>query len=265
MRSARRTICAAAAFAGIAAAIAPALVAQPAGQPDVEREARWRAEIEPGLVVGDAVDIPLAGSKPFLGIYTAATGAARAADTTAVVLVHGTGVHPDWGIVGAMRMALADRGFTTLSIQMPVRASNAAPEEYTPLLPLGADRIAAAAAWLRERGHRDLALVSHSLGSRMADAYFARDDSPFRAWASLGIVGGDYSKATVARPKPALLDVYGEKDFEAVVRDAPKRAASIRAKPGARQVRIAGADHFFAGREAQLADELAAFLKGAGR
>ena len=37
---------------------------------DLEREARWRAEVVPGLVVGEAVDIPGPDERPFLGLLT---------------------------------------------------------------------------------------------------------------------------------------------------------------------------------------------------
>jgi alpha/beta superfamily hydrolase len=241
----------------LSAAVALAACAGPAPiGPDREREARWRAEIAPALVVGEAVDLSVPGDAPFLGVYTPAAGA-----RTGVVLVHGSGVHPDWGIVGALRMSLADRGYTTLSIQMPVRPAGVPYEQYVPLMPAAADRIAAAAAWLQARGLSDLVIVSHSMGSRMASAYFERNPAaPFRAWVSAGIVGGGYSPTLASRGKPRVLDIYGERDFPEVVRDAPLRAVSLRSVNGARQVRVDGADHFFAGREAQLVETIDAFL-----
>ena len=167
-------------------------------------------------------------------------------------------MHPDWNFIGKLRMELADQGFATLSIQMPVRPAGAPHAEYAELMPLAARRIAAAAAWLQHQGYRDLVLVSHSLGSRMADAYFAqRDATPFRAWASLGIVGGNYAGET--RPATlAMLDVYGAADFDDVVKLAAARAAAL--PRGSRQVRIDGADHFYAGREAELLRELVRFF-----
>ena len=227
-----------------------------AAPPDYEREARLRAEVVPNLVVGDAVD--LRGERSFLGIFTPPANGAAPAASTAVVLVHGSGVHPDWSFIGKLRMELADQGFATLSIQMPVRPAGAPHSDYVELMPLAAQRIGAAASWLQQQGYRDLVLVSHSLGSRMADAYFARREaSPFRAWASLGIVGGNYSDA----PRPAglaLLDVYGASDFDDVVKLASARAAAL--PPGSRQVRIDGADHFYAGHETALLRELARFF-----
>lgn len=97
---------------------------------DHEREARRRAEVVPGLVVGDVIDLRGgADGRIFRGLYAGSPGA-----KTAGILVHGIGVHPDHGVIGTLRMALADKGFSTLSIQMPVLAAEAPPQAYAKLL-----------------------------------------------------------------------------------------------------------------------------------
>ena len=85
--------------------------------PDYAREKRWADEITPGLVVGDAIYIAQKSGHKFLAIYTEAKPA-----RAAVIVVHGLGVHPDWGLIGALRSGLADQGYATLSVQMPVLA-----------------------------------------------------------------------------------------------------------------------------------------------
>jgi alpha/beta superfamily hydrolase len=234
------------------------LAAGQARAQDFEREARWRAEVVPGLVAGEAVDIPGPAGRAFLGLLT--EPATDPAKTTLLVIVHGIGVHPDHGIVGRLRMDLADRGFATLAIQMPVLASDAPADLYEALLANAAERIAGSAAWARNRSYRDLVLVSHSLGSRMSNAYFDRTPSPgFRAWTALGL-GAPYSSKFAQAPLVPVLDVYGERDLEAVLKNAPAREPIARAS-GGRQQRIAGADHFYAGREAELASVIAAFAR----
>ena len=224
---------------------------------DFEREARWRAEIVPGLVVGEAVEIPGPGGRPFLGLFTEPAGVDRAR-ATLLVIVHGIGVHPDHGIVGKLRMDLADTGFATLSIQMPVLASDAPPEHYEPLFGNAAERIENAAAWARARGYRDLVLVSHSLGSRMSNAYLDRTAKPdFRAWVALGL-GAPFSARLAQAPRMPVLDVYGELDLDVVRESAPSRA-KVAVSSGGRQHRIAGADHFYAGRESELVSLIAGF------
>jgi len=194
-------------------------------------------------VVGDAVEIRAAG-RGFLGLH-----AAGKADLPAIVLVHGIGVHPDHGIIGSLRVALNDMGFTTLSIQMPVLAADARPEDYRPaLFPEAAARIAAAAEWLEAKGAKRMVLASHSLGAAMSQQYLENGkQTPFAAWVSMGRSG-----AVPALPLP-VLDVYGEKDLPAVLHSAGARRAT-------RQVAIAGADHFYNGREAELAAVIREFV-----
>jgi pimeloyl-ACP methyl ester carboxylesterase len=159
-------------------------------------------------------------------------------------------VHPDHGVIGSLRVALSDMGFATLSIQMPVLPADAPAEDYVPLFPAAAARIAAAAEWLKGRGARNMVLASHSLGSWMSQYYLERaGNPPFAAWVCMGRGG----------PVPALplpvLDVYGEKDNPAVLKSAAARRAS-------RQVVIAGADHFYTGEEEELARVLGEFISG---
>ena len=238
----------------LAAILLAVLAAGQAHAQDFEREARWRAEVVPGLVTGEAVDIPGPGGRAFLGLLT--EHAADPAKTTLLVIVHGIGVHPDHGIIGKLRMDLADKGYATLAIQMPVLASDAPSDHYEPLFANAAERIANSAAWARNKGYRDLVLVSHSLGSRMSNAYFDRTPAPdFRAWTALGTRSALLVEVRAA-PRVPVLDVYGERDLDPVLKNAPARERIARAS-GGRQQRIAGADHFYAGREAELVSLIA--------
>ena len=59
----------------------------------------------------------------------------------------------------------------------------------------------------------------------------------------------------------AVLDVYGEQDFPRVLEAAPARAKVIAGKSGSAQVRVAGADHYFNGKEKALAEVVEGFIK----
>jgi pimeloyl-ACP methyl ester carboxylesterase len=237
-----------------------ALAACGAAAQDYARERRLEREIVPALVVGEPVRLRLANGREFLGLHTAVAGAGGA-----VVLVHGRNVHPDHDLIGVLRMGLADLGFTTLSIQMPVLGPEAQRvEDYYPaLFPEAAERIGAAAAWLRGRGERRIALLSHSMGSWMANEYFdAHPDSPFEAWVCLGLTGG-FSWGTYGSPRP-VLDVFGESDLPSVADAAwRRRLALATAASGSKQARVDGADHFFTGRHSALARLIAEWLEAA--
>ena len=232
------------------------LVALPAFAQDYAREKRWADEVVPALVVGDAVWLETSAGRRFLAIHAPAAN-----PKGAVVVVHGIGVHPDHGVIGVLRTKLADLGWTTLSIQMPVQSADARSEAYFPaVFPEAVDRIARAAAWLVAKSGPRVALVSHSMGSWMANEYFDHTtDAPFRAWACLGLTGG-YSWGAYFSPRP-ILDVYGENDLEPSVSAAWRRRLTLATAPaGSRQAMIAASDHFHAGKEDELARTIAAWL-----
>src|SRR6202022_16855 len=128
---------------------------------DYAREARLAQEIVPAIVVGDAVYLTTAAQPRALALYTEATSPAIA--KAAIIVVHGAGVHPDWGLSNGLRSGLAEAGISTLSIQMPVLSADAPREQYATLFPEANERLAAAVAYLRERAVERMAIVSHSM------------------------------------------------------------------------------------------------------
>jgi pimeloyl-ACP methyl ester carboxylesterase len=202
-------------------------------------------------VVGDPVYLQTPrGHHKFLTLFTPVAGTDKA-----VIVVHGMGIHPDWGLIGTLRTDLADRGFATLSIQMPVLAVDAREEAYPPTFPEAAQRIGEAVKFLEAKGYTKLAIVSHSLGSQMSRVYLAgKPDPAVKAWASLGISKVDY--ATIRLP---VLDVYGASDQPTVLEGAQKRKDSLNAA-GSKQMVIIGADHFYTGHEAEMVTAVADFL-----
>lgn len=218
---------------------------------DYAREKKWADEITPGIVVGDPIYIEQANKHKYLAIYTEAANA-----KAGVVVVHGIGIHPDWGMIGTMRSQLADQGYTTLSIQMPILAVDAQSEAYAPTFPEAVERLTLAVAHLKAKGYKKIAIVSHSLGSRMTRDYMATNPADVAGWASLGIGGG----ATYDGIKAPVLDLYGSKDLPPVLAGAKKRAASIKGNPASKQVVIKGADHFFAGQEDAMVKTTKDFL-----
>jgi len=222
-----------------------------AGSPDYAREKKWADEVVPGLVVGDPVYLQTPrGHHKFLTLFTPAKDTRKA-----VIVVHGMGIHPDWGMVGTLRTELADRGFTTLSIQMPIMAADAQSDAYPPTFPEAAERIAEAVGFLKTKGYTQLAIVSHSMGSRMSGEYMAgKPDAAVKAWASLGLSYGDYAVLTLP-----VLDLYGENDLPLVLKNAAQRKKSLVARLSAQKV-IARTDHFFTGHEPAMVEAVVVFL-----
>jgi pimeloyl-ACP methyl ester carboxylesterase len=230
--------------------LAPALAF---AQADYAREKRWADEIQPAIIVGGPVYLALQSGHKFLAIYAPSPRA-----TAGVIVVHGIGVHPDWGFINALRSQLAEQGYATLSVQMPVMAAEARSEQYPPLFPEAAERLRAAVTFLRGKGLKKVAIVSHSMGSRMTNYFLNRaGEARVDAWVAIGISGEFTEPATFKAP---VLDLYGEKDLPAILDNAEQRAAAIRQVRGSGQVRVAGADHFFAGMENELVRQVRLFL-----
>jgi len=223
-----------------------------AAAPDYARESRWAQEVAPQVVVGDVVWLALPDRPRVLALYTEPASAAKGA----VIVVHGQGVHPDWSLIGALRTDLAERGYATLSVQMPVLAADAPRDDYADLSGDAGDRLAAALAWLRAKGYARVAVVSHSLGAAMVDAWLARAQTPaVQAWVPVGMLV-TFTKA----PRLPVQDVVAARDIPMALANAKRRAHELPHDGCSIGVTVDGTDHYFEGATTVLADKVAAFL-----
>src|SRR5688572_9048510 len=226
---------------------------------DAAREKRWADQIVPSLVVGDALYLDSAGGGKFLALYTPVERAKGA-----VLLAHGPGLHPDHGVVGELRVQLADRGYSTLSLQMPVLAAEVDDgQAYAKLFPEAAQRIAAGVKFLQGKGAKRIAIVSHAMGSGMAYHYLREQRAaPVFAWAALSFYGVFKEMDGAGIP---ILDLYGAADYRGIRGPASERAQILRALPGSRQLAAPDGGRFLAGGEKTVLREVAAFLDSIAR
>jgi pimeloyl-ACP methyl ester carboxylesterase len=218
---------------------------------DYAREDRLVAEIVPAIVVGDPVYLATSRRPRVLAILTMP----EARPVGGVVIVHGLGVHADWGLINGLRTDLSEAGIATLSIQMPVLAADASRADYAALYPEAGERIAAGIAFLRSRGIGRIAIVAHSLGAVMADRYLASSGGGVAAWVPIGMQG-DFAAA----PRQPVLDVFAQNDVPEVLDVAPLRANGLPRDACSRQITIPGTDHFMANRRKELAQDIGQFL-----
>jgi len=208
--------------------------------PDYAREKRWADEVVPGLIDGDPIYLKQANAHEFLGLYAKSEQA-----KTGVVVVHGMGIHPDWGFIGTLRQQLYDFGYTTLSIQMPVLAADASYKSYPALFPDAVERLSLAVRFLKEADYEHIVIVSHSNGSRMSRVYMSSNPPLVNAWVALSLTQGDsFDDVTVP-----VLDLYGENDLSHVLDSSEKRRISLFENEGSQQIIIPDANHFFSGQE----------------
>jgi dienelactone hydrolase len=225
---------------------------------DYAREERWAQEIVPAVVVGEVVYLVTSSRPRVLALYTEAAKPGDGA-TRGVIVVHGIGVHPDWGLIGGLRTGLADAGFATLSVQMPVLAVDAPRDAYAALFPEAGERIGAAIAFLHDRGVDRIAIVAHSMGAAMADAYLAtRATAKIDAFVLIGMQI-EFS----VPPREPVLDVVAENDLLQVREAVLKRAPKLPRDTCSKQIVIAGTDHYMESRQNELVTAIAPFLKRA--
>ena len=225
-----------------------------AGAQDYEREARWAKETLETLMVGEAVQIEQKNGHRFLGLY------ARPAKEPlgAVIVAHGRGWGPDFELYGVLRTTLADAGYATLSIQLPVLPGTAKIGDYLPMFPDSNERFALAVRWLRAKGYRKVAIVSHSLGATMANQYLiTAPELGVDAWVFISIING---LEEMYRIKIPVLDIYGTRDWQVTRYGGEERRAQLDKQPGSQQVVIEGAEHFYEQHTDELTRVIAAFL-----
>jgi len=238
---------------GLFVALALLLAALPAAAQDYEREKRWADEIQKTLMVGDAAWLEQKNGHRFLALHTEAEKPRGAA-----IIAHGRGWSPDFELYGTLRTKLADAGYTTLSIQLPVLPSTAILGLYIPLYPDARERFQLAVDYLKAKGYRNIAIVSHSLGATMANQYLIRtEDASVGAWVFIGIVQGLEEMYRIRIP---VLDVFGSQDWVVTMWGADERRKQIEKNPGSSQVMVKNAKHFFEDREDELVRLVVAFL-----
>ncbi len=219
---------------------------------DYAREQKWADEVTPGVVVGDPVYLEQANAHKFLTLFTE-TPHAKAA----LLIVHGLGVHPDWGLIGVLRSQLAEHGYTTLSVQMPVLANEAGEQDYPATFAEASERLQVAVDFLHAKGYQKIAIVSHSMGSRMTHGYLsAHPAAPIAAWVAIGMGSAD----SYAAMKMPVLDLYGANDLPQVLNGAKQRGQSLKGKAKSSQVVVPHADHFFNDHDTELVQNVQSYL-----
>jgi alpha/beta superfamily hydrolase len=220
---------------------------------DYEREQRWADQILPSLMVGEPIWLQQKNGHKFLALYTEAKNARGAA-----IVAHGRGWSPDYELYGILRGKLAEAGYTTLAIQLPVLGGGAKIGDYLPTYPDARERFQMAADYLKTKGYKNIAIVSHSLGATMANQYLIdTDDKTVKAWVFVGIING---LEEMFRIKIPVLDVFGSRDWEVTQVGAYERRKQIMKIKGSDQVVVPEALHFFEGREDELTKIIVTFL-----
>ncbi|MEK7759697.1 MAG: alpha/beta fold hydrolase [Pseudomonadota bacterium] len=233
---------------------------------NLKREKNWADQVVDTVVVGEPVWLSARRHK-FLALYAppAQTG------SRGVILLHGRGVHPAWGFIDNLRADLADAGFHTLSLQMPILEAGAPLGAYGKTFPEAFERIDAGIQYLKQKGVHRVVLIGHSSGAMTAVAYVPkRTPSPVTGIVTIGLSTFPSGPDTM---QPAImlmsvhvpvLDLYGANDLHEVLsyNEARRTAAQAAGNKGYRAVRVPDANHFFTDQYEALKKQIVEWLAG---
>jgi len=229
---------------------------------DVAKEKRWADQVVDSIMDGEADWLDAKGHE-ILSIYTEA----EEASSKGMIVVHGTGIHPNWDqVVKPIRIEMTTHGWNTLSIQMPILANEAEYAEYVPLYPEIAPRLKAAEDFLIEKGMKQLVIVAHSQGATMSSYYLANHKHRIEALVAIGVGATQKeshvnSAGSLKKIRIPVLDLYGTDDLPGVLATSKLRAASSKHNPAYKQQIIDGAEHFFDGKNDELIEAVNSWLK----
>lgn len=229
---------------------------------DFAKEKRWADQTVDSILDGEAVWLK-AGDHEFLSIFTEA----EEPSTKGMIVVHGTGIHPNWEqVVKPVRVEMTRHGWNTLSIQMPILANEATYADYVPLYPEVPPRLKAAEDYLISKGIKHMVIVAHSQGATMSSYYLST--SPHRIAAFVAIGMGATQKDSHLNSANALkkinipvLDLFGSDDLPGVLETRDQRKSAGAHNSGYQQKVVKGAEHFFEGKNDILIDEIHQWLE----
>lgn len=229
---------------------------------DFAKEKRWADQTVDSILDGEAVWLK-AGKHEFLSIYTEA----EEPSSKGMIVVHGTGIHPDWEqVVKPVRVEMTSHGWNTLSIQMPILANEASYSDYVPLYPEVPPRLKAAEDYLLSQGIKNIVVVAHSQGATMSSYYLSKSKHRISAFVAIGM--GATQKDSHLNSANALkaiqipvLDLYGSDDLPGVLETVTTRKAAAAHNKAYQQRVVQGAEHFFEGKNEQLINIIQQWLE----
>ena len=238
------------------------VLAAPVAASDLEKEQRWREQVEDSIMDGEAVDLVVEGREIFAIYMEAEDGSDKG-----MIVVHGTGIHPNWQqVVQPIRVEMAAHGWNTLSIQMPILHNEAQYEEYVALYPEVPPRLRAAEAFLKDRGIQTLLIAAHSQGATMSSYYLSRHPSDVKGLIAIGM--GATQKDSYVNSAQSLkkitipvLDLYGDEDLPGVLDTVDARTEGSAHNAQYSQQMIKGANHFFDGMDDELVSAVAGWAQ----
>ena len=190
-----------------------------------------------------------------------------------VVIMHGCDYKPnaEGGIVTTLHKKLPQKGWNTLSFQLPNLSNTSTFKDLDAILPEATKNIESSIATAKEKSDTPIVLLAHGCGSQIALAWMevkGNDSIDAFIGVGTGIMNGDakdtdHLRIPIEAMKFPQLDIFGSADHKAILKTAAERLGHINraANPASRQKIIPDADHNMTGKEDVLAKVVAKWLE----
>jgi pimeloyl-ACP methyl ester carboxylesterase len=220
---------------------------------NLEREKRIAESVQDSIIIGEVISLKTADAE-FIGLLS---NEEPVTPRGSIIILHGMGSNPNAPhIVYPLRSQLAELGWITASIQLPIAAHGASVDDNLALIKESGPRIEATLDYMRENfKNSPCVVIAHSLGAIMATDYFAHQEK--LVCDALVLIGLPTLPSTLAEAQSTellqkisipVLDIFGSQDLDSVKKTAPTRKfALIKNNSLNRQIEISGADHAFNG------------------
>lgn len=234
----------------------------PAASPSEQQVSR---ELKNRLDSAQTVDLQ-AGDESFVALYRKNSLPMLQG---AVILLHDQKRNADWPkVISPLRKKLSERGWDTLSIQLPVSSGLFVPTQENQNQDAN-PRIAAAMQYLLGLAHEKIVLLGHGTGGAIASGFAATQPQK----ELIGVVSVNFATArnedsdSIEKIKIPMLDIYGKRN----TRQNPngveqrKQQALTAANGGFSQHEVVAADHEFTGLQDYLASRVHGWMSRAAK
>jgi hypothetical protein len=198
---------------------------------DIKKEQYWKKIISENLKIGEVIQLK-AQEQNFFAIYTKQN---RLKQRGSVIILHGKAEHPDWKVVvRPLRTQLADYGWNTLSIQMPIRNKPLKTnEEIEKFNQQGTLRIDSAITFLKDKQAVNIFIIIHGENDEIALSYIKANPKHtikglIFVSMPLNISNNKNTIKLLELMTLPVLDIYAGKDIDTVTLTAKERHSAAK-------------------------------------
>lgn len=212
--------------------------------PVFDRETRLENQVADSVFDGEVLHLPTR-ERDIFSIFMES----EEETNTGVILLHTRGEHPNEdGLIKPLRINMAERGYHTLSVQMPVLDKTATYYDYVPIFVYSHPRIRAAIDFYKNMGVKNIVFIAHGCGAHMLMSYLdLYGDRDISAVVGIGM-GATDTRQTVVRQYPLehintpVLDIIGQFDYPSTKKHAKTRLPLLQAN--SKQIILKKAKHY---------------------